>query len=409
MQRFKFLFVATFAFITAAAVSSLKAEVTVEEVKEAVLKELRSGKSGADTNVFNPAIGVVLDSVYKNTTADQGDFQFRAAEMNFSASVDPFSRAYAIINGTEEGVEVEEAAVVTTRFLKGTQIRFGRYFANFGRFPKFHEHELPFVERLPSLETFVDGEAQAQGVELTYLLPLPFFLQITGGVTDKIGAENTRHEEDQGLNPGGTGHTEGRPGKAFTYNGRLFTFIPMGDDHGLDIGVSEAYTPYQKFVGGIEHRQEGSARTLLGGDLTYRYEPRSPGVIRKAIWGTEVFTNSERRRQELALDTDNDGTGDTDTFERRTVKGGYTYADAQVGQRFSGGGFFDVSRTLDYPDDLTKTKTYGAMVNFMPSEFQKIRLQLSKETDNQGTPQNKQVFVQWIATIGRHAHTFKDR
>src|SRR5205814_925404 len=132
-----------------------------------------------------------------------------------------------------------EAAVVTTHLPRGLMLRAGRYFANFGRLPKFHDHELPFVERTPSLDTFFDGEAKADGAEVTYLLPLPFFLQASLGASNGIGANNTRLEEDQTVNPGGTGNTVGRTGKAFTYNGRLFTYIALGDSNGLDLGVSE--------------------------------------------------------------------------------------------------------------------------------------------------------------------------
>jgi hypothetical protein len=243
---------------------------------------------------------------------------------------------------------------------------------------------------------------------LTYLLPLPFYLQATIGVTNKIGAENARLEEDQTLNPGGTGNVDGRHSEAFTYNGRLFPYIPLGDKNGLDIGVSEAYTPTEQFVGGIPNDRGGSERVLAGADVTYRYEPGTLGFIRKVTWGTEVFANSERRRQELAIDSDGDGTGDTDDFQRRNAKGGYSFLEALLGRRWSAGGFYDVAEDLDDPDNL-KTKTYGGMVNFLPSEFQRIRFQLSKQTDSIGTQANNQFFVQWMATIGRHVHTFKDR
>lgn len=404
-------FAVMFSLMAAAGFFRLAAAMTpeAEEIKNAVLKELRSGTSANPySNVFNPAMGVVLDATFRNTTNEESGFQFRSAELNLEAAVDPFLRATFIINGTDEGLEVEEAAVVITRLPRGLQLRAGRYFANFGRLPKFHDHELPFVERTPSLDTFIDGEAKADGVELTYLAPLPFYLQATLGATNKIGAENTRLEEDQALNPGGTGNTEGRRGEAFTYNGRLFTYVPIGDKNGLDIGVSEAYTPAAQFVGGIRNDRGRSERVLAGADVTYRYEPGTLGFIRKVTWGTEVFANTERRRQVNAIDSDNDGASDTDDFQRKSAQGGYSFLDVLFGRRFSGGGFYDVAEDLDDPDNVKK-KTYGGVLNFLPSEFQRIRVQLSKQTDSVGTRVNNQFFVQWVAAIGRHAHTFKDR
>jgi hypothetical protein len=63
---------------------------------------------------FNPAIGLILDNVASYAEKERGDFEFRAAELGISASVDPFARGYAIFNGTNDGFEVEEAAIVTT-------------------------------------------------------------------------------------------------------------------------------------------------------------------------------------------------------------------------------------------------------------------------------------------------------
>ena len=64
-----------------------------------------------------------------------------------SASVDPFARGYAIFNGTNDGIEVEEAAIVTTSLPYNLTVKGGRFFADFGRLSKFHDHDLPFVNR----------------------------------------------------------------------------------------------------------------------------------------------------------------------------------------------------------------------------------------------------------------------
>lgn len=45
---------------------------------------------------------------------ERANFEFRSAEIAVFASIDPFARGYAILNGTSDGFEVEEAAIVTT-------------------------------------------------------------------------------------------------------------------------------------------------------------------------------------------------------------------------------------------------------------------------------------------------------
>ena len=120
------------------------------------------------------------------------NFEFRQAELGLSATVDPFARAYAIINGNDDGIDVEEAAIVTTSLPYSLTLKGGRFFADFGRLSKFHDHDLPFVNRPIVLDEYVGGESQANGAELSYLTPLSQYLTLTAGWYNKIGAENER-------------------------------------------------------------------------------------------------------------------------------------------------------------------------------------------------------------------------
>ncbi len=404
MLRFtKMLFVAVLISIF---YRSASAELSLAPTTASPMQSLPSSGQGTyNASAFNPAMGLVLDAVASNTTAKSGSFDFRSAELNLMAAVDPFANLYAVINGTPDGVDVEEAAFMTTSLPYNMTIRGGRFFANFGRFSHWHDHELPFVNRLKSLDSFIGGESRSEGVELMHLFKTPFFLQGTLGVYNKIGSENTRLQETSIT--GSTGHTSGRGWKAMTYLGRLFTYIPLSDDLGVDLGASEALTPRQYYIGGVRQDNLHSARSLTGIDMTFRYEPLSSNVARKIFWGTEVFRNDEVRRQELAIDSNGDGTGDTDSYNRKRAFGGYSYVDWRFAPRWSTGGFVDLAENIDARANVTST--YGVSFNFHPSEFQRIRLQLSKARTNDGAPSDDQVFLQWFGTIGTHVHVFKDR
>ena len=95
-----------------------------------------------------------------------GNFDFRSAELGIAASVDPFARMYSFINGTKDGVEVDEAAAITSSLPYNLTVKGGRFLADFGRFPKVHEHELPFVNEPLSVQRMIGGETQADGVEV---------------------------------------------------------------------------------------------------------------------------------------------------------------------------------------------------------------------------------------------------
>jgi hypothetical protein len=373
--------------------SALRAEVTMDQVREEIQQQLQSqSKPAASQSVFNPAMGLALDSVFSRTTLNRSNFDFRSAELNLQSAIDPFSNLYAVINGTSDGVEVEEAFFMTTS-IPGLTLRGGRMFANFGRLGHWHDHELPFVNRTPSLDRFVGGESQGDGIEAMHLFKTPFFLQGTLGAYNKIGADNDRLRAAIG-----DGDTKGRSTDSFTYLARLFSYVPLGDDFGLDLGVSEAATPRQHYINGNEVDSNDTGRSLTGVDVTFRYEPLAQNVFRKVIWGTEVFRNSERREQVDA--------GGNPLYPRKNSWGGYSYVDWRFHRRFSMGPVYDLAEDMDDPS--VKTKTVGGMFNIIPSEFQRIRLQFTQEKTDQIRTDN-QFYVQYFATIGSHVHVFKDR
>src|SRR6184192_4361916 len=119
------------------------------EVTENLMKRLRQQLAAANKTFpsqFNPAIGLIVDTVGSYGSKTRGDFELRAAELGISASVDPFARGYAIITGSNQGgFDVEEAAIVTTSLPYNLTVKGGRFFADFGRLSKFHHHDLPFV------------------------------------------------------------------------------------------------------------------------------------------------------------------------------------------------------------------------------------------------------------------------
>jgi len=88
-----------------------------QEVREEVLRDIQPQLSAANKTFpsqFNPAIGLILDSAFTYRQHEGNNFEFRAAELGLSASIDPFCRGYAVITGSPSGFDVEEAAIVTT-------------------------------------------------------------------------------------------------------------------------------------------------------------------------------------------------------------------------------------------------------------------------------------------------------
>jgi hypothetical protein len=364
-----------------------------QEVREEVLRDIQPQLSAANKpfpSQFNPAIGLIIDNVFSYRQHEGNNFEFRSAELGLSASVDPFVRGYAIFNGTEDGFEVEEAAVVTTSLPFNLTVKGGRFFADFGRLSKFHDHDLPFVNRPGVLDRFVDGESQANGFEVSYLLPIEQYVNLTAGMYNKIGAENER-----------VSNSVPRALDQFTYLGRAATFISLSDAHSVDIGATLAYTPRVNI-------DQGQNRYLAGIDITYRYVPLSQAAYRGLVWGTEILVNSENRPIG-GFPTDSTIPPPTD-FKRKNAWGAYTYLEARLSRRFYPGFLFDYAQALD--PGVGDSKSYSPYLTFWPSEFQRLRLQYTY-LSQPGVPQvpayANQVFLQWTVVLGSHVHGFRDR
>jgi hypothetical protein len=402
---------------TAADQERLKREIT-ENLMRRIQPQLAAANKTFPSQ-FNPAIGLIIDSVGSYGSKTRGDFQFRAAELGVSASVDPFARGYAIITGSPDGFDVEEAAIVTTSLPYNLTLKGGRFFADFGRLSKFHDHDLPFVNRPIVLDTYVGGESQSDGVELNYLVPMKQYLTLTGGWYNKLGAANDR-----------VNNAVSRDLSEFTYLGRAATFFSLTDANSIDLGGSWAYTPDVEI-------DKGASRTLAGVDLTYRYIPLGQSAYRGLVWGTELLYNQEDRpvggfptssataaatslARGLGGPTLATGTHGTPfaladptsaaatsplVFKRRDATGLYTYLEARLSQRYYPGFLFDYAQDIDHV--VGPTMAYSPYLTLWLSEFQRVRLQYTR-LEQPGLHENE-FFLQWTVILGSHVHGFRDR
>jgi len=391
------------------------------EVTEHIMQRLRPQLAAANKTFpsqFNPAIGLIVDTVGSYGSKTRGDFELRAAELGISASVDPFARGYAIITGSNQGgFDVEEAAIVTTSLPYNLTFKGGRFFADFGRLSKFHDHDLPFVNRPIVLDSYVGGESQSDGVELNYLVPMRQYLTLTGGWYNKMGAGNDRVD-----------NTVSRDLSQFTYLGRAATFFSLTDANSVDLGGSWAFTTEVKI-------DNGASRTLAGIDLTYRYSPLSQASYRGLVWGTELLYNQEdrpvggfpttsaavatsleralgvatpaaqTRGSPFALVDPTSAAATPLVFKRRDRTGLYTYLEARLTQRYYPGFLFDYAQDLDHVAGYTTA--YSPYLTVWLSEFQRLRLQYTR-LEQPGLHENE-FFLQWTVILGSHVHSFRDR
>src|SRR5437870_4562439 len=111
------IFIAALLFLPAPQAAAQDAPSAEERIKslEDRLAKIEGAPAKASISAFNPAMGMALDLFYRNSDReDKSNFVFRAAELNVEAPIDPFLKGWAIITGSNQGVDIEEATLETT-------------------------------------------------------------------------------------------------------------------------------------------------------------------------------------------------------------------------------------------------------------------------------------------------------
>lgn len=277
------------------------------------------GGFGALTSgsAFNPQISVILDGNYYNDGIDgagaalvgealqpsgghdhahdgetehahghsttENGFNFREAEIAFSATVDPYFDAAAYLAVTSAGdVHLEEAWMQTRNLPQGLRVKAGKFLSDFGYINKQHPHQWDFVDQnLPYLNLLGDHGLQDTGVQLTWLPPLPvytlFGVEALQGDQEVFGATVDDAEQAE-LS---LGDTQDGP--------RLWTAFAkvapdLGQNHALQFGLSYAHNSQHQEVHAHTHEGEDEVHEnglagdadLWGLDVVYKYDGAGP-------------------------------------------------------------------------------------------------------------------------------------
>src|SRR5207245_5867974 len=107
----------------------------------------------------------------------------------------------------------------------GTQAKYGQIRNRFGYSSVIHEHDLPWIDRPNVLRSCLgDGGLQEKGLEATIVPDLPFYLE------GLVGVFNGDNETAFGR---GTLRVP-------LFTGRLRTFLELGDESAVQVGMSIA-------------------------------------------------------------------------------------------------------------------------------------------------------------------------
>jgi hypothetical protein len=290
---------------------------------------------------------------------------FQELELGVQAVVDPYARADIFLSFSPDGAGVEEAYLTTLGLPLGFQLRAGQLYAPFGRQNQQHAHTWDFVDRPLALARLlaVDGLG-GPGVDVSWLAPIPWFAEL--------------HLAYQSLAP------------AFdpeSHNGglaRLVQFFDVSDASTLGVGVSAAR---------IDAAGVDASRDVLGADVLVKIRPPS-GRSYLALQGEVLL------RRLSGFETAGGAGGVPEP--PGTEWGGYAQAVYRDGAYLAYGARYErAPAATGGPEHRV-----SALATWLPSEFERIRMQLSYDRLPGGS-NGFEALLQLEFSIGAHgAHPF---
>ncbi len=364
----------------------------------------------AKESAFNPAISLIFQGAAARSSLDPETYQLSGfapsggevgpprrgfslgeSELVVAGNIDPYYRGQLVAALTpEDEVEVEEAFIQTLALGRGFTGKAGRFLSGIGYHNEIHHHGWDFAHSPHVYKAFLGGRLNDDGVQLRWVAPTDLFVE--------VGAE--------------AGRGRSFPGSDFEKNGAgaAAAFGRLGGDIG-----ATAWRAGLSFLRTSPKDRGFAESDLLGNAILQSFSGRSRLWIADAVvkWSQTLKLQAEYfwRKEAGTLVSDNAGALSSGDYSSRQ-SGAYAQAVYQVVPRWRIGYRYDrLSYGSVQSGSALLTTEHNparstAMVDWSPTEFSRLRLQLAADKSRIG-PTDKQVVLQYIHSLGAHgAHRF---
>ena len=381
-----------------------------------------AASTGGGANAFNPAMSLILSGLYTRTSRDPagyaiGGFQTPAAaaigpggrglslaesELGLAASIDPWLRGSASIAlHPDDSVSVEEAFIQTTSLGHGLTVKAGRFFSGVGYLNSQHAHAWDFVDNPLAYQAMLGTQFGDDGIQVRWLAPTDRYLELGA----ELGRGRSFPGSDTGRNGVGmaafTAHTGGDVGESHSWRAGLSLLRARAADQELLATRPGAQPVTNSFT--------GSTRVWLV-DGVWKWAPQGNATRTSFKLQGEYLRST--RTGDLVYDL---ASGASPGAYRAVQSGWYLQAVYQFMPRWRLGLRTERldSGTTDYAinpaafsGNVHQARKNTLMVDFNPSEYSRVRLQLARDGARDGRSDN-QVFLQYQMSLGAHgAHKY---
>jgi hypothetical protein len=382
-------------------------------------------------SALNPAVSVILNGVYGHLQRDPNTYRINGftptlgdvapgvrglslgeSELAFAANIDHLFRGTLIASlSPEDTIGVEEAYIQTLGLSKGFTVKAGRFFSAIGYQNQVHAHAWDFTDAPLVMKAFLGGQLNEDGIQARWIAPLPFYLD--------LGVEAGRGKSFPAAPAGGPNKNGFGSTNWFTHAGG-----DIGESLAWQLGLSHFRTnPRERTFDDVASAGNAVTNSFSGTSRLWAVD----GVLKWAPDGNPSYKNVKlqgeyfHRKEDGSLTFDTAGAALSDRLSSRQsgwyAQGVYQFLPQwRAGYRFDQLSSGTMSNGLVDSGTLTaadfpilagyKPKKHSVMVDWNPSEFSRIRLQLARDYSRMGEPDN-QMFLQYIVSLGAHgAHKF---
>lgn len=385
--------------------------VAGEADKKAEVASVQANARPTSSNALNPDISLILSGTYANRSKDSNyhitgfqagggigpgtkGFNLGESELGVYASIDPnFYGGLNLSLASDNTVSVEEAFIQTTSMPYGLTLKAGRFFSSIGYLNDQHAHTWDFVDNPLAYEAFLGNQFGDDGIQLKWLAPTDLFMEFGAEYGRGRIADTTGKDKNGGSAGSVFAHVGGDIGASNSWRAGL-SYLKVSPQNRIsnDIDATGSF---------VTNSFNGNSRLWLA-DFVWKWAPNGNA------------TNTSFKLQGEYLHRNEDGTLNADQYSASQdgwyVQGVYKFLPYwRTGLRYdrldSGSTNYSFNAAnlsnVDY-----NPQRISWMVDYNPSEFSRIRLQLSQDKSRQEATDN-QIYIQYQMSLGAHgAHKY---